>query len=83
MSNEISQFEARAYKRLYGLYKATTLAIIRKARATVDDSSVSSEKIEEILRAIGYEHKWEEHGIEDKITSRIINELENCLPNEQ
>jgi hypothetical protein len=36
MSNELSQFEARAYKRLYEMYKSTLFAIINKAKVSVE-----------------------------------------------
>lgn len=76
-SNEISQFEARAYKRLYELYKSTLLTIINKAMMTSD--SADNERVKEILNVIGDEKMWDRYGIESKETSKIINELENCL----
>lgn len=78
MSAEVTQFEARAYKRLYELYKSTILTIINRARTT-SDMSTDPERIKEILQVIGDEHKWDSYGIESKETSKIIDELEKCL----
>jgi hypothetical protein len=77
MSN---QFEAKAYKRLYELYRSTLLAIINKARISAEHDAPDSMKI--TMSYIGNEHKWDQCGIEDKATSKIIDELEKCLSNE-
>jgi hypothetical protein len=79
MSNEINQFEARAYKRLYGIYKSTLLSIINKARTTVQFASDKPERLLEMLTFIGDEHTWGEVGIESKTDAVIIDELEKCL----
>jgi hypothetical protein len=79
MSNEISQFEARAYKRLYELYKSTMLTIIHVARTTSDHSIIDPERVKEMLRVIGDEKQWDKYGIESKENGKIIDELEKCL----
>jgi len=79
MSNEISQFEARAYKRLYELYKSTLLTIINRAKTTSETSPFDTNRVEEILRVIGNEKEWDKYGIESKRESAIIDELEKCL----
>jgi hypothetical protein len=78
MSNEISQFEAKAYKRLYELYKSTLLTIINRAQMT-SNMSTDTERIKEILHVIGDEKKWDSYGIESKENTKIIDELEKCL----
>jgi phosphatidylinositol kinase/protein kinase (PI-3 family) len=80
--SDISQFEAKAYKRLYQLYKSTLLTIINKARMTADHSISNPERVMEIMRVIGDEKQWDSYGIESKQISAIIDELEKCLPNE-
>lgn len=77
MSTEVNPFEARAYKRLYELYKSTLLTIINRARNAGDIND--SERIREIMQAIGDEKKWDQYGIESKETAKIIDELEKCL----
>lgn len=79
MSTEVNQFEARAYKRLYGLYKSTLLTIIHNAKITADHSISNPERITEMLRVIGDEKRWDKYGIESKETTKIIDELEKCL----
>lgn len=80
MSNtEISQFEAKAYKRLYELYKSTLLGIIMRAKNSVE---YHKDKPEEVLTTMSYiadERQWDYFGIEDKTTTKIIDELEKCL----
>jgi hypothetical protein len=82
MSKEISQFEARAYKRLYGLYKSTLLTIINMAKRTVEYSTQESDEYKKLLTFIGDEKQWDYAGIENKIDSKIIDELEKLLPDE-
>lgn len=79
MSNEITQFEARAYKRLYEMYKSTLLAIIHNAKTTSDHNISNPERVKEILQVIGDEKQWEKYGIENKTDGKIIDELEKCL----
>lgn len=79
MSNEISQFEARAYKRLYEIYKSTLLAIIHNAKNAVDYKLENQKEMNEMMQYIADEHKWDSIGIESKIDSKIIDELEKCL----
>lgn len=79
MSTEISQFEAIAYKRLYELYKSTLLAIMHRARNSVEYHSDKPDKMKEIMILISDEKKWDFFGIENKTTSKIIDELEKCL----
>lgn len=79
MSNEINQFEARAYKRLYELYKSTLLTIIHQSKNTIDYSAGTPEKIREMLEFVADEKKWDAYGIESKQNAVIIDELEKCL----
>lgn len=79
MSNEISQFEARAYKRLYELQKSTLLKIINWAKNAVDYKLENQKEMNEMMMFIADEHKWDVCGIESKIDSKIIDELEKCL----
>jgi hypothetical protein len=79
MSTEISQFEAKAYKRLYELYKSTLLRIIHQARNAVDYKLENQKEMNEMMIFIADEHKWDACGIESKIDSKIIDELEKCL----
>ena len=79
MSNEVNQFEARAYKRLYELYKSTLLTIIHQTRNTIQFSSGTPEKIHEMLLVVSDEKKWNAYGIESAETTKIIDELEKCL----
>lgn len=79
MNNEMSQFEARAYKRLYELYKSTLLSIIHKARNSVEYKSENPEEMLEAMKVLADEKAWDRHGIESKENSKIIDELEKCL----
>lgn len=79
MSNEVNQFEARAYKRLYELYKSTLLTIIHRARNSVEYQNGKPEEMLQSLEFIGYEMHWDKCGIESKETTKIIDELEKCL----
>ena len=79
MSTEISQFEARAYKRLYELYKSTLLNIIHRAKNSVDYKLENQKEMNEMMTFIADEHKWDHCGIESKANSVIIDELEKCL----
>lgn len=79
MANELSQFEARAYKRLYEMYKSTLLTIIHKAKSAVDYKLENQEEMNQIMQHISDEHTWEYCGIESKTDSKIIDELEKCL----
>jgi hypothetical protein len=79
MSNEISFFEAKAYKRLYELYKSTLLNIIHQARSAVDYKLENQKEMNEMMIFISDKHKWDACGIESKSNSHIIDELEKCL----
>ncbi len=79
MSNEITLFEARAYKRLYEMYKSTLLAIIHNAKTAVDYKLQNQKEMNEMMQIIADENKWGSIGIESKIDSKIIDELEKCL----
>lgn len=79
MSTEISQFEAKAYKRLYELQKSTLLTIINKARVTADHSTSNPERVKELLSVIGDKKQWDSYGIESRQNTVIIDELEKCL----
>ena len=79
MSNEITQFEARAYKRLYELYKSTLLTIIHRARNSVEYQSGKPDDMLETMKVLADEKVWDRHGIESKENSKIIDELEKCL----
>jgi hypothetical protein len=79
MNTEISQFEAKAYKRLYELQKSTLLNIINWARNAVDYKSENQKEMNDMMRNIADEHKWDTCGIESKTNSIIIDELEKCL----
>jgi hypothetical protein len=79
MSNELSQFEARAYKRLYEMYKSTLLTIVNKAKIAVDYKLENQEEMNQTMQYIADEHKWEHCGIESKTDGKIIDELEKCL----
>jgi hypothetical protein len=79
MSNEISQFEARAYKRLYEMYKSTLVTIIHVAKNTSESNPFNPARCEEILTAIGDEKCWDKYGFESKGDSKIVDELEKCL----
>jgi hypothetical protein len=82
MSKEITQFEARAYKRLYGMYRSTLLTIVNMARRTVDHSTQESDEFKKLLTFIADEKQWEYSGIESKTDTKIIDELEKCLADE-
>lgn len=82
MSKEISQFEARAYKRLYGMYKSTLLTIVNMANRTVEHSTQESDEFKKLLTFIGDEKQWNYSGIESTIDTKIIDELEKCLADE-
>lgn len=79
MSTEVSQFEARAYKRLYELYKSTLLTIIHNANTTYYNNLNNPERIKEMLQVIGDEKMWDRYGIESAETAKVIDELEKCL----
>jgi hypothetical protein len=79
MSTVISQFEAKAYKRLYELYKSTLLTIIHNANITSYNNANDPERIKEMLKVIGDEKMWDRYSIETKENSKIIDELEKCL----
>lgn len=79
MSNELSQFEARAYKRLYEMYKSTLLAIINKAIVSVEYKLQNQEEMNQAMQYIADENKWGHCGIESKTDGKIIDELEKCL----
>lgn len=79
MSTEISQFEARAYKRLYELYKTTPLTIVNKARNSMEYQCDKPDEMKQTMEYIANEHKWDYCGIEDKTATKIIDELEKCL----
>ena len=79
MSTEISQFEAKAYKRLYELYRSTLMNIIHQAKNAVDYKSENPEGMKEIMSFIADEKKWDHCGIENKTTTIVIDELEKCL----
>lgn len=78
-SNEMSQFEARAYKRLYELYKSTLQTIVHKANITVEYKSENQKEMNEMMSFIADKQKWEYCGIESKIDGSLIKELEKCL----
>jgi hypothetical protein len=82
MSKEISQFEAKAYKRLYEMYKSTLLKVIHNANTTIAYSSDKPEVVLKMLTVISDERSWDSNGIESKIDAKIIDELEKCLSNE-
>lgn len=77
--NEISQFEARAYKRLYEMYRSTLLTIINKARNSVEFNAEKPDAMKEVMSFIADESKWDYCGIEDNVTTKTIDELERCL----
>lgn len=79
MSTEITQFEARAYKRLYEMYKATLLKIINKASNCVFYHSDDKEEIKKLMTYISDEKHWDYSGIENAVDTKIIDELEKCL----
>jgi hypothetical protein len=79
MSSQLSQFEAMAYKRLYEMYKSTLLAIIHTAKNAVDYKLENQKEMNETMQFIADEHKWDSIGIESKIDSKVIDELEKCL----
>lgn len=79
MSNEVNQFEARAYKRLYELYKSTLLTIIHNAKNISYHNANEPERIKEMLQVIGDEKMWDRYGIKSAETAKIIDELEKCL----
>jgi hypothetical protein len=79
MSNEMTQFEARAYKRLYELYKSTLLTIINKARNTVEYHNATSDENRKLVEFIADEKRWDYCGIEKNVDTKIIDELEKCL----
>lgn len=79
MANELSQFEAKAYKRLYEMYKSTLLTIINKARNTVEYHKDTSDENRKLVEFIADEKKWDYCGIESKTDAKIIDELEKCL----
>lgn len=78
-NNEISQFEAKAYKRLYELYRGTLLTIVNRARNASEYLKDKPEDVLKLMTYIGDEKQWDFSGIEDKITTKIIDELEKCL----
>lgn len=79
----MSQIEAKAYKRLYGLYKSTLLSIINKARNAVEYYSDNPDRMKEMMGYIADEKQWNYCGIENKVDTKIIDELEKLLPDEQ
>jgi dihydroxyacetone kinase-like predicted kinase len=76
---ELTQFEAKAYKRLYELYKGTLLTIINKAKNSAEYLADKPEEMKKAMEYIADEKQWDYCGIEDKTTSKIIDELEKCL----
>jgi hypothetical protein len=79
MSKEISQFEARAYKRLYELYKSTLISIIHRAKNSVEYQARKPDAMLEAMKVLSDEKVWDRHGIESKENRKIIDELEKCL----
>jgi len=79
MSTEITQFEARAYKRLYELYRMTLGNITTRAKNCVEYSLDKPEKVNELMQFIADQSKWDYCGRESKQNTIAINELEKCL----
>lgn len=79
MSNEVNQFEAKAYKRLYELNRSTLLHIIHMARTCVQTQKENSDEYRKIIEFIADIDKWDYCGIQSKTTTKIIDELEKCL----
>jgi hypothetical protein len=79
MSTEITQFEARAYKRLYELYRMTLGTITTRAINCVEYALDKPEDVKKLMQYIADRSKWDYCGIECKQTTIAINELEKCL----
>lgn len=79
MANDLSQFEARAYKRLYEMYKSTLITIIHRAKNSVEYQGGKPDEMLATMTLISDEHKWDHCGIESKTDGKIIDELEKCL----
>lgn len=78
-NNNISQFEAKAYKRLYELYRGTLLRIIHNARNSVEYLKNKPDEMTNMMACIADEKRWDSCGIESNTDTKIIDELEKCL----